>query len=537
VPFSLALAGREDETAMATTWFVPMVHAWESWSDARAYDGTATILQPQALPLYGGVSAHEILGLYKGASPLADEQAVKATWQDRLDGNFANGWADALANGVIPGTASPQTDLGLRRPAGRAAQTEASGGALTVLFRPDPSLWDGRFANNPWLQELPRPLTKLVWDNPLLVAPALAARMQLKDGDHVRLSIGTASVVAPVWIMPGQAPDCITALLGSGRRAVGAVGDGTGIDYYPLTGLDGAVVMHRERGRDELASTVHHHLLLETPPEILRHGTLAEYTANPRFAANEHHEPHIYRTLPPGPAAWAMSVDLNACIGCNACVIACQSENNIAAVGKQQVLREREMQWLRIDRYFEGTADAPESFFQPVLCMHCEQAPCEIVCPVGATVHDSEGLNVMIYNRCIGTRFCSNSCPYKVRRFNFYGYGYERRRPVVSWNPDVTVRGRGVMEKCTYCIQRIAEARIVADRESRPVGEVRTACQTACPTQAFTFGNLADPQSAVSKRKGSPLDFAMLEAQNTHPRTTYEALVRNPNAAIKAGRA
>jgi molybdopterin-containing oxidoreductase family iron-sulfur binding subunit len=228
-----------------------------------------------------------------------------------------------------------------------------------------------------------------------------------------------------------------------------------------------------------------------------------------------------------------MSVDLNACIGCNACVIACQAENNISVVGKEQVLKEREMHWLRIDRYFEGDPQAPESFFQPVLCMHCEQAPCENVCPVGATVHDSEGLNVMVYNRCVGTRFCSNNCPYKVRRFNFYGYAKEQHRPAPSWNPDVTVRARGVMEKCSYCVQRIAEARIVADRESRPVGEVKTACQAACPAQAFTFGNLADTDSEVSKRKRSPLAYAMLESQGTRPRTTYEALVRNPNPKIK----
>jgi molybdopterin-containing oxidoreductase family iron-sulfur binding subunit len=444
------------------------------------------------------------------------------------------GWSDALANGVVLSTASAKSDVRLRAEASQIVPPATAGGAaLSILFRPDPSLWDGRFANNPWLQELPRPLTKLVWDNPLLIAPALAEPMQLKNGDCVRLSIEGTSVVAPVWVMPGQAPDCITALLGSGRRASGTVGDGGGVDYYPLTGLKGAAVLHKAQGRVELASTVHHNLLLETPPEILRHGTLAEYLANPQFAANEHPEPHLYRTVPAGPAAWAMSVDLNACIGCNACIVACQAENNIPVVGKEQVLREREMHWLRIDRYFEGKPEAPESFFQPVLCMHCEEAPCENVCPVGATVHDSEGLNVMVYNRCVGTRFCSNNCPYKVRRFNFFGYSNEQHRPPQSWNPDVTVRARGVMEKCSYCVQRIAEARIVADRESRPVGEVKTACQSACPTQAFTFGNLADPESEVSKRKRSPLDFAMLEAQATKPRTTYEALVRNPNPAIK----
>ena len=532
--FSLTLAARLDETAQATTWFAPMAHEWETWADARSYEGSATILQPQALPLYGGIPAHTMLALYMAPGSASTEQAVQATWRGRFGSNFDKEWTEALANGVVAGTASPVSNAALRPDVGRDLPAPAAAAPLTALFRPDPSLWDGRFANNPWLQELPRPLTKLVWDNPVLIAPRLAEKMQLENGDNVRLSIKDASMVAPVWILPGQAPDCITLWLGSGRRAAGSVGDGVGFDYYPLTGLDAPAVLQKAQDRQALASTVHHNILLETPPEILRHGVLQEFTANPRFAANEKSEPHLYEQAPPGPAAWAMSVDLNACIGCNACVVACQSENNIAVVGKSQVLREREMHWLRIDRYFEGDIDAPDSFFQPVLCMHCEEAPCEIVCPVGATVHDSEGLNVMVYNRCVGTRFCSNNCPYKVRRFNYFDFSGEERRSPDSWNPDVTVRGRGVMEKCTYCIQRIAEARIVADRDSKPVGEVKTACQSACPTQAFTFGNLADPKSAVSERKRSPLDFAMLEEQNTKPRTTYEALVRNPNPAIKA---
>jgi MoCo/4Fe-4S cofactor protein with predicted Tat translocation signal len=558
VPFSLALANTTDETARSSTWYVPRTHDWESWSDARAYDGTVTLLQPQALPLFGGMSAHELLSLYLDAALISAEESVRLTWMPRLDGDFMQGWAQALANGVVAGTASDISDVRLRPPAvdrlvGEATaevQLDTAPGVmephgtvtavglapdsvLTILFRADPSLWDGRFANNPWLQELPRPLTKLVWDNPLLIAPALAQRLQLTNGDCVRLSINDSSVVAPVWILPGQAPECVTALLGSGRLAAGSIGNAIGVDYYPLTGVKGSASLKKQKERVDLASTVHHNLLMQAPDEVLRHGTLAQFRANPHFAAGQSAEPHLYRTVPPGPAAWAMSVDLNGCIGCNACIIACQAENNIPVVGKTQVLNEREMHWLRIDRYFEGEPEAPESFFQPVLCMHCEEAPCENVCPVGATVHDSEGLNVMVYNRCVGTRFCSNNCPYKVRRFNFFGYGDEQHRPPQSWNPDVTVRARGVMEKCSYCVQRIAEARIVADRESLPVGDVKTACQAACPAQVFTFGNLADPDSEVSTRKRSPLDFAMLESQATRPRTTYEALVRNPNPAIK----
>ena len=403
---------------------------------------------------------------------------------------------------------------------------------LTVLFRADPSLWDGRFANNPWLQELPRPLTKVVWDNPLLIAPRLARTLQLANGDLARLSVGPNSVVAPVWLLPGQSPDCVTALLGSGRRGAGKVGDGQGVDYYPLTGSSGPISLQKVPGRAQLATTEHHNLLLETPAEILRHGNLAQFNVDPRFAADPPAEPSLYQTEPPGPAAWGMSIDLNACIGCNACTIACQAENNISVVGKDQVMAEREMHWLRVDRYYAGDIDTPQSFFQPVMCMHCEQAPCELVCPVGATVHDAEGLNVMVYNRCVGTRFCSNNCPYKVRRFNFKDYARQQARPEQSWNPDVTVRARGVMEKCTYCIQRIAAGRIEADRDNRPVGDVRTACQNACPTQAIIFGNLNDATSEVAQRKRSPLNFAMLEAQATKPRTTYEALVRNPNPAV-----
>jgi molybdopterin-containing oxidoreductase family iron-sulfur binding subunit len=539
VPFSVALAGSADETARATRWFVPLTHAWENWGDARAHEGSVTLMQPQALPLHGGLSAHEMLAEYAG-EPQSAEQAVRAFWQERFGAGFAGAWHDSLAAGVVPDSASAPSSVRLRDEAARTALAAARPAeGLQILFRPDPCLWDGRYANNPWLQELPRPLTKVVWDNPLLIAPALAQRLNLKSGDRVSLTVEEKQLTAPVWVMPGQSPECITALLGSGRRAGGTIGTGQGVDFYPLTARAGPVSLRAEPGRVDLASTVHHTLLLETPPEeILRHGTLAQFAANPRFIdagelpAQERDEPRLYDSAPAGPAAWAMSIDLNACIGCNACVIACQAENNIPVVGKAQVLREREMHWLRIDRYLSGSGDAPESFFQPVMCMHCEQAPCENVCPVGATVHDAEGLNVMVYNRCIGTRFCSNNCPYKVRRFNYFAYAREQHRAPASWNPDVTVRARGVMEKCTYCVQRIAAARIEADRGHGEVAEPVTACQAACPTQAITFGNRADPRSAVARRKQSPLDFAMLPTQATQPRTTYEALIRNPNPAI-----
>jgi Fe-S-cluster-containing dehydrogenase component len=300
----------------------------------------------------------------------------------------------------------------------------------------------------------------------LLIAPERARQVKLRNGDMIRLFLGNASVAAPAWIMPGQAADCVVALLGSGRR-VGSVGSGAGFDFYPLTGRADAPSLEKIKQRADLACTDHHNLIFDEAGEYVRHGTLAQYGNDPQFLATGEPEPHLYRWKPEGPAAWGMSVDLNACIGCNACVVACQAENNIPIVGKEQVIREREMHWLRIDRYYEGAPEAPDSYFQPILCMHCEQAPCEVVCPVGATVHDVEGLNVMVYNRCIGTRFCSNNCPYKVRRFNYFAFAQEEHRPPESRNPDVTVRGRGVMEKCTFCLQRIADARIAADRSGR----------------------------------------------------------------------
>src|SRR6185437_8830578 len=329
--------------------------------------------------------------------------------------------------------------------------------------------------------------------------------------------------------------DCVTAPLGFGRTEAGLVGQGTGFDFYRLTGWTGPVELHRVSGTDLLASTEHHELIFDNAGEFVRHGSLEAFQKDKGFLHADHAEPHLYRTHPPGPAAWAMSIDLNTCIGCNACVVACQAENNIPVVGKEEVLREREMHWLRIDRYYQGEPDAPDAFFQPMLCMQCEQAPCENVCPVGATVHDSEGLNVMVYNRCVGTRFCSNNCPYKVRRFNYFAYARQQDRPPESWNPDVTLRARGVMEKCTFCLQRIAAARIEADKANGPAPEVRTACQAACPTQAITFGNLADPASDVAKRKQSPLDYALLEDQNTHPRVTYEGRILNRNPALGHG--
>ena len=434
VDFSMTLTAAPNETSNATVWGVPMAHAWETWSDGRAYDGTATIVQPQALPLYQGTSMHTLLALFTDPAPTPTLDLVQTTWKNSLAADFAQGWHDALANGVVPNTTSPKANVSLR-PNAIQLPPPPPDYPLTVLFRPDPHLWDGRYANNAWLQELPRPLTKLTWDNPLMISPRQARNLELRNGDKARLTIGNMSSTAPVWIMPGQANDCVVALLGSGRRDIGAVGSESGFDFYPLTGRTEAPSLAKASGRVELASTDHHDLIFNDDGDIVRHGTLADYAKDPHFLASGEQEPHLYRWKPKGPAAWAMSVDLNACIGCNACVVACMAENNIPVVGKQQVIREREMHWLRIDRYYEGSPDAPDSYFQPMLCMHCEQAPCEVVCPVGATVHDNEGLNVMVYNRCVGTRFCSNNCPYKVRRFNYFAFAQEEQRPPASAQP------------------------------------------------------------------------------------------------------
>ena len=546
VRFSLAMAPARDETADAATWFVPETHSFESWSDARAYDGTASIVQPQALPLWNAISPHEVLDLYASPFPRSPLALVRETWRQHMPGHFEQTWHDVLANGVVADSAAAKADVRLQPEAMQLRPPAPPAQKLHLLFRPDPNLWDGRYANNPWVQELPRPLTKLVWDNALLISVELARSLKIvsKEQPHtysaphpnvVELTVGNTRMTAPVWVMPGQAADCVVALLGYGRKVVGEVGAGTGFDFYPLRGEKGEPALLKVDRHYDLAATDHHNPLQRPPDEIVLHGTLPEFQQNPYFRHQQEGNATLYDRPKLSAQAWGMSVDLNRCIGCNACVLACVAENNIAMVGKDQVLREREMHWLRIDRYYAGRAENPDSFFQPMLCHHCEEAPCEVVCPVEATLHDHEGLNLMVYNRCVGTRFCSNNCPYKVRRFNFLPFTDDERRMAVSRNPDVTARARGVMEKCTFCVQRIAAARIAADKEDRPIreGEVVTACQAACPTQVFAFGNINDPASEVAKRKQSPLDYVLLPDTSTHPRLTFEARIRNPNPAIQ----
>jgi Fe-S-cluster-containing dehydrogenase component len=533
VKFSLSLSPAPDETAHAVTWYVPGTHVFEDWGDAVAHDGTVAIQQPQALPLYGGRSALEALALLTQDAPVSARDMVRQTWRERMDDV---GWRDALAAGVVPNTARAP-EIARLRDAAAPVPSQPPDRPLNLLIRPDPSLLDGRHANNPWLQELPRPIGKIVWDNPLLLAPRTAARLSLANGDEVELTAGNVKLRAPIWIVPGQAEDCVAGWLGGGRTHAGSVGNGVGTDVTPLTGIDAAVSLRKTGRNIPIASTDHYNILEvdgKTVDSIVRHATLAEFASKRDLLRDPGDTgPSIYhRPRTPG-VAWGMSVDLNACIGCNACVVACQAENNVPVVGKDQVMLGREMHWLRIDRYFEGPPEAPDSLLQPMLCMQCEDAPCEPVCPVEASIHDSEGLNVQVYNRCIGTRFCSNNCPYKVRRFNFGAWAAEEKRPPISRNPDVTVRSRGVMEKCTFCIQRIATARLAHDIHGVPEQAV-TACQAACPTQAFTFGDINDPNAEVTKRKASPLDYALLADQNTHPRLTYEGIIRNPNPDVSA---
>ena len=540
VPYRVHLGLYVDETAALCHWHVPEAHALESWGDAKSYDGTVTIMQPLIAPLYGGKTTMELLALLSGAATQAPYDVVRAFWRARATDGFDAWWRRVLHDGVVPQSASPAKSLKLTAPKFEAAtKPQPSRESLALVFRPDPSIWDGRFANNAWLQELPKPLTKLVWDNAALVSPRAAQRLGLKNGDNVELQFDGRRLRAPVWINPGQADDSVTIDLGYGRSAAGRVGNGVGFNAYRLRTsahpwFGRGLILKPTGEQFQLATTQHHHRM--EGRNLIRTGTLAEYRGHREFVHEMGHEPPLDLTLyPPQPAAlnaWGMAIDTNICIGCNACVIACQAENNIPVVGKSQVVAGREMHWIRVDRYYQGDAESPEILHQPVPCMQCENAPCESVCPVGATAHSAEGLNDMVYNRCVGTRYCSNNCPYKVRRFNFFQYAdYQTPSLKLGRNPEVTVRSRGVMEKCTYCVQRINRARIEAKKAQRPLrdGEVLTACQQVCPTEAIVFGDIKNPQAAVSQLKAQPLNYTLLAELNTRPRTSYLARLKNPN--------
>lgn len=538
LPHSIHLGLYDDETAACCRWHLPQAHALEAWSDARAFDGSASIVQPVIAPLHGGCSVHELLAKLLGDTTSNGRDIVQATWRERAGTDFDEWWQRSLRDGVIAGSASPARAITARASSFADGQKAASDDDLELLFRPDSTVWDGRYANNGWLQECPKPLTQLTWSNAALISPALAAEQGLTNGDTIELRIGDRHTQAPVWIMPGQAARSVTVPLGYGRRRVGHVGERLGFDAGALRSMaspwcEGGLKINPNGEHVALATTQHHHAMEGRAP--VRAGSLAQFLADPDFAQDEATPPSLYPERPRGEYSWGMSVDLNSCIGCNACTIACQAENNIPVVGEEEVRRGREMHWIRVDRYYEGPPDTPRTHHQPVPCMQCEHAPCEVVCPVGATVHDSEGLNLQVYNRCVGTRFCSNNCPYNVRRFNFLQYADLASEELKAQrNPDVSVRNRGVMEKCTYCIQRIETAHIAADKDGRRIadGEIRTACQAVCPTRAITFGNIADPASAVSREKASPRNYALLGELNTRPHTTYLAGLRNPNPAL-----
>ena len=549
VPFRAHFGEYEDETSGLCEWHVPQAHFLETWSDSRSFDGTATIMQPLIAPLYGGKSPHEVMAILTGSAETSSYDIVRAFWRARgSDGDFETWWQRALHDGFVAGSAAAAKTVSVRAPSSApqdksAAQQESVGG-LELVFRPDPTIWDGRFANNAWLQELPKPLTKLTWDNAALISPRTAQRLNLKNGDVIELRSGKGSAAGPVWINPGQADESVTVHLGYGRTRGGRVAAGTGFNVYPLRTtreqwFASGLQITKTGRRHELVTTQGHHTMEGRP--LVRSGTLEHYREDPEFVHQMGHEPPPDLSLYPehrfDVSAWGMVIDTTVCIGCNACVMACQAENNIPVVGKDQVARGREMHWLRVDRYYDGAAEDPDVLFQPVPCMHCENAPCEPVCPVGATAHSTEGLNDMVYNRCVGTRYCSNNCPYKVRRFNFYQYAdFKTEVRKLGYNPDVTVRSRGVMEKCTYCVQRINHGRIEAKKENRPIrdGEVVTACAQACPTGAIIFGDLTDADAEVSKLKKDPLNYAMLAELNTRPRTTYLARLKNPNPSLGA---
>ncbi len=532
-----------NETAQRAQWHLPEAHYLESWGDARAFDGTVSVMQPLIMPLYEGRTAYELLdmlGLEQTARGAYD--IVRGQWQAThpKDG-FEKAWRKVVHNGLAADTASPTVGNLAPSSAKADAFQEVAPDALELVFKPDYTVWDGRFCNNGWLQETPKPITKLTWDNAALLSPRLAERLGVANEDVVELTFQGRSVHAPVWITPGQAENSVTLHLGYGRTAAGSVGSGQGVNAYALRTSDamgfgvGLEIKKVPNVKWELANAQNHHST--EGRDVYRTGTLEEYRKNPSLTPEKAEEPGAEDTLyPPDHTypgyAWGMAIDLNTCIGCNACTVACQAENNIPIVGKGEVIRGREMHWIRVDGYYAGeNLDNPEFYHQPVPCMHCENAPCEVVCPVAATVHNPEGLNEQVYNRCIGTRYCSNNCPYKVRRFNFVQYADNVNLTVkMQRNPDVSVRSRGIMEKCTFCVQRINEAKITSQKADRKLqdGEIQTACQQTCPTQAIVFGDVNDPNSRVSRLKKQPRNFGMLADLNTKPRTTYLARITNP---------
>ena len=555
----------QNETSAYCHWHVSATHFLEEWSDARAVNGMVSIRQPLIAPLYSGRSAHEVLAVFHNQADATGYELVRAYWKAQDKGpDFEAYWRRAVHDGFMAGSEfKPKTVKANAGGIGAAPQPQG-GDALEIIFRHDPSIYDGRWANNGWLQECPKPLSKLTWENGVFISPATAKkRLDFEGGQHtrvVKLNYRGKEIEAPIWVQPGQPDDCLTVHFGYGRTRAGRNGDNKGANTYKLRFADspnfgfGAKIALTGAMYD-LASTQGYQMI--EGRNVVRAASYEEYKKKPDFAHEHTEAPKYDDTLYPnydysaqgnagnsekqwdrhGAAGyrWAMEIDLNSCVGCNACIIACQAENNIPVVGKEQVLRGRKMHWLRVDTYYEGDVSNPRMYFEPLPCMQCEDAPCELVCPVGATVHSSEGLNDMVYNRCVGTRYCSNNCPWKVRRFNFLLFNdWNTPQTKLVRNPEVTVRSRGVMEKCTYCVQRITKGRIAAEIEDRRVrdGEIITACEQVCPSNAIVFGDLNDPESKINRLKQNPRNFGVLEELNTRPRTTYMAAVWNPNPAM-----
>ena len=595
VPVTAHLGMALDETGRVSTWHINKAHYLESWSDARAYDGTISIVQPMIEPLYGGVSAHDVFQGLLDNPQMSAYDAVVANAKTYIKGDPQSGWRKALHDGWVDGTAFTASSKAPAGAGGFPAPAPSSG--IEIAFKADPSIFDGRYANVGWLQELPKQVTSLSWDNAALMSLTTMGRLKIEENEAIELELNGRKVVTPVLAVPGHPDDAVTVYLGFGRTDAGTVGSGVGFNAYTLRTSDAmyrssGLKVTKGQGTYDLCVTKVHSIEhrgayaqhdLEKPKfdtqgtyslggheaqerSIIRYATLEEAKKNPGYTqeGTQDSDGTLVNKVGYGPQGevpgkddsmfgwawrydhpdhstqqvqnkWGMAIDLNSCVGCNACIVSCYAENNIPVVGREQVKIGRNMQWLRIDTYFEGDLSAPKAFFQPMACQHCENAGCEQVCPVGATVHTPEGINTMVYNRCVGTRYCSNNCPYKVRRFNFLLYSdYDTESLKFMRNPDVSVRSRGVMEKCSYCIQRIEFAKIEADKDNRPIkdGEIVTACQQACPTSAIVFGNLNDPQSKVSIAKKQERDYPVLGDLNFRPRTTYTAGVINPNPAL-----
>ena len=551
---SLYLGAEPDETATLCQWHVPESHYMECWGDLRAYDGLVSFQQPLIRPLFVSRSPAEMLAAVLGESEPDSHGLLYRYWQARhqaeqSSAGFDELWRQSVHDGFIAGTnapavmVTPKADLATRLLA-RSPLAATTSGTLELVFRPDPTAWDGTYSGNAWLQETPKPLYTLTWDNAALLAPADAEKLQLRNGDIARLALDDAKIEAPVLIVPGQPAGAVTLTLGYGRTPRGDLVVGYGYDAYRLRASHrawnaaGATILRTGRLYPLALTQEHHRMegrdLVKTFPYATFRGSPAQVAADLARGTPALDE-SLLAESPKGNYEWGMAIDLNQCIGCNACITACQAENNIPVVGKSGVARGREMHWIRVDRYFAGTPTHPEVYHQPVPCMHCEKAPCELVSPVEATLHDSEGLNEMVYNRCVGTRYCSNNCPYKVRRFNFFDYSPKSSTVELVHNPDVSVRDRGVMEKCTYCIQRIEAARITAQKDNRRIrdGEIQPACAAACPTEAIVFGNIADKGAKVARFKADPRNYGLLAELNTRPRTTYLARLMNLNPDLQ----